>query len=143
MGISSQSHNGIHLKILPTLLEGFLRHLSYCCRKAFNKAYNKINKFSLNSTSSKILLINQIKKDTFLRTCKSLLNYNRSLNMQFNSFFYIMPQSNSKKVQIFQLINMVNHSGLNLSNVLHEYVILILFFVSEIFLHCKFDHKFY
>ena len=46
MGISSQLHDGIHLKIQLTLLEGILRHLCYCRRKAFNEAYDKINEFS-------------------------------------------------------------------------------------------------
>ena len=46
MGILSQPHDGIHLKILHTLLEVFLRHLSYCRRKALNEAHDKINEFS-------------------------------------------------------------------------------------------------
>ena len=46
IGISSQSYDYIHLKILPTLLEVFLRHFSYCRRKAFNKTNDKINEFS-------------------------------------------------------------------------------------------------
>ena len=46
MGTSSQSHDGIHLKILPTLLEMFPRYLSYCRRKAFNEADDEINEFS-------------------------------------------------------------------------------------------------
>ena len=46
MGTSSQSHGGIHSEILSTLLEVFLRHLSYCRRKAFNKPDDKIIEFS-------------------------------------------------------------------------------------------------
>ena len=40
------------------------------------------------------------------------------------SFFFAEPQSNSQKIQIFDLVNMVNHSGLSLSNVLHKYFML-------------------
>ena len=46
MGTSSKSQDEINLKILPTLSEVFLRHLSYCRRKAFNDAHDKINEFS-------------------------------------------------------------------------------------------------
>ena len=46
MGTLSQSHDGIHSEILSTLLEVFLRHLSYCRRKAFNEPDHKINEFS-------------------------------------------------------------------------------------------------
>ena len=43
----SQSHDGVHLKILVTLLEVLLRHLYYCCRKAFHEdAYDKIIELS-------------------------------------------------------------------------------------------------
>ena len=135
MGISSQSHDGIHLKTLPTLLEVFLRHLSYWRRKTFNKAYDKINEFSdfkynLISRFSKLqnTATELSSKNTFLRTWNSLLNYNQSLNIQFNSFLSVMDLINSNKIQIFQLVNMVSHSGLPLSNVLHKYFILNLFF---------------
>ena len=120
--------------------------LSYCRRKAFNEVYDKINEFS-NFKHNLVFRFNKLQdtatelgsKDTFLRIQNSLLNYNRSLNMKFNSFLSVMPQSNSKPIQIFQLVNMVNHSGLPLSNVLHKYFILNLLFVSEILLRCKFD----
>ena len=46
MVTSSQSHHGIHLKILPTLLDVCVRYLSYCRSKAFKEAYDKINEFS-------------------------------------------------------------------------------------------------
>ena len=126
MRILSQLHDGIHLKILPTLLEVFLRHLTYCRGKAFNEAYDKINEFS----NFKYILVSWFDKlqdtatelgsgDTFLRTWNFLLNYNQSLNIQFNSFLSIILQSNSKKIHRFQLVDMVNHSGLPLSNVLH------------------------
>ena len=35
MGTSSHTHDGVKLEILPTLTEVFLRHLSFCGRKAF------------------------------------------------------------------------------------------------------------
>ena len=135
MRISFQSHDGISLKALPTLLEVFLRHLSYWRRKAFNEVYDKINEFS-NFKYNLISRFSQLQdtateldsKDTFLRTWNSLLNYNQSLSKQFNSFLSVMDLSNSNKIQIFKLVNMVNHSGLPLSNVLHKYFILNLFF---------------
>ena len=44
MGASSQSHDGVPLKILPILLEVFVRHFSCCIRKAFHDdGYDKIN----------------------------------------------------------------------------------------------------
>ena len=47
MGNSSHSHNGVKLEILPTLIEVFLRHLSFCRRKAFyDDGYNKIHELS-------------------------------------------------------------------------------------------------
>ena len=55
------------------------------------------------------------------------------------SFFFVEPQSNSQKIQIFHSVNMVNHSGLSLSNVLHKYYILNLLFVSEILFRGKYD----
>ena len=64
MGASSQFNDGVQLKILPTLSEVFLRHLSYCRRQAFqDDGYDKINVktlsviLSLASTSSEILLL--------------------------------------------------------------------------------------
>ena len=46
MDTSSQSQDGIHVKILPTVLEVFLKHLSYCRRKVFYEDYDKTNEFS-------------------------------------------------------------------------------------------------
>ena len=43
---SPRSHDGIHSKIVPTLLEVFLRHLFHCRTKAFNETYDKNNEFS-------------------------------------------------------------------------------------------------
>ena len=83
MGTSSKLHYGIHLKIPPKLLEVFLRHLSYCCRKNFNDAYNTINLVSqfnrIQDTATELG-----SKDTFLRTWNSLQASDKSLNVQFN-----------------------------------------------------------
>lgn len=47
MGASSQSHDGIHLKVLPRLSGVLFRHLSYCHRKVFHKdGYDEINELS-------------------------------------------------------------------------------------------------
>ena len=89
MGTSSQSHDGIHLKILPTLLEVFLRHLSYCREKTFNETYDKINEFP-NFKNNLVCQFNKIQdtatqlgsKDTFLRTWNSLLNYDQSFKIR-------------------------------------------------------------
>ena len=89
-----------HLKILPALLEVFLRHLSYCRRKAFNEAYDKINEFS-NFKNNLFSRFNKPQdndtelgsKDTFLRTWNSLLNYDQSLNIQFDWFFSLCNYS--------------------------------------------------
>ena len=89
-----------HLKILPALLEVFLRHLSYCRRKAFNEAYDKINEFSnfknnlfsrFNKPQDNVTELGS--KDTFLRTWNSLLNYDQSLNIQFDWFFSLCNYS--------------------------------------------------
>ena len=47
MGTSSHFHDDIKLEILPTLIEVFLRHLSFCQRNAFYEdRYNKIHELS-------------------------------------------------------------------------------------------------
>ena len=138
METSSQLHDEIHLKILPTLLQLFLRYFSYCRRKAFNEAYDKINEFS-NFKYNLVSRFNNLQdtaielgsKNTFWRTWNSLLNLIKALicNIQFNWFFSLCNASDwILKIQIFQLANMVNHPGLHLSNVLRKYFILNLFF---------------
>ena len=87
MGISCQSHDSIHLKILPTSLEVFSRDLFYFIRKAFNKAFDKLTNLQILNT---ILTLDS--KETFLR----ILNF-WSLNIQFNYFLSVMPQSYSEK----------------------------------------------
>ena len=60
MRTKSLFHNSIHLKILPTLIEVFLRHIIYCQTKAFyENEYDKINelwnfKWNLASHINKI-----------------------------------------------------------------------------------------
>ena len=111
MGISCQSHDSIHLKILPTSLEVFSRDLFYFIRKAFNKAFDKLTNLQILNT---ILTLDS--KETFLR----ILNF-WSLNIQFNYFLSVMPQSYSEKLQKIQFVKKVNHSGFRLlSNVLHK-----------------------
>ena len=87
MRTSSQLHADIHLKILPTLLELFLRHISYCFRKAFYKAYDKINEFS-NCKYNLVSQLNNLQdtatelksKYIFMSTFNSVLNYNLNLD---------------------------------------------------------------
>ena len=76
MRASSQFHDGVQLKILPTLLEVFLRHLSYCRRKAFHDdGYDKINEF-FNFQCNLVSRFNKLRdtvtelssKETFLKT---------------------------------------------------------------------------
>ena len=102
MRVSVQTHESIHLKTLHTLLQVFLRYLSYCRSKAFNEVWDEINKFSnfkfnifsrLNKLQDTATELDSNK--TFLRTWNSLLNYTGSLNEQFTSFLSAMPQSNS------------------------------------------------
>ena len=96
MGASPQSHNGIDLKILPTLLEVFRRHLFYCHRKVFHEdGYIKVSELSnfkcnhvshfnkLGDTATELGL-----KGTFSRTWNSIVNNNGSLNIQFNYLFF-------------------------------------------------------
>ena len=47
MGLSCNTHEYVKLEILPTLIEVFLRHLSFCRKKSFYEdGYNKINELS-------------------------------------------------------------------------------------------------
>ena len=74
IGDSSQFHDGIQLKILPTLIEVVLRDLSYCCKKAFyDDRYDKINelfnlKCNLVSRLSKLRTTELGSKEIFLKT---------------------------------------------------------------------------
>ena len=73
MGDFSQFYDDVELKILPALLEVFLKHFSYCRVKTFHDGkYDKLNElFNFNvilflaSTSSEILLLNWTPKKPF------------------------------------------------------------------------------
>ena len=76
-----------------------MRHLSYCLRKKFNEAYDKIDKLS-NFKYTPVFRFNKLQdiatdfgsKDTgtpFLTIIKALI-YNL-----IDSFLFLMPQSNS------------------------------------------------
>ena len=86
MGTSSQFH-GVQLEILPTFLEVFLRHLSYCRRKAFHDdGYYRVNELNLVSRFNKLrdTATELSLKETFLKTWNSLSNNNGNLDIQFN-----------------------------------------------------------
>ena len=91
MGSSSHFHDGVKLEILPTLVEVFLRHLSFCRRKAFYEdGYNKINELS-NYKGNLISRFNVMRemstelgsKRSFLNRWNSLLNINETLDIKF------------------------------------------------------------
>ena len=92
MGLFCNTHKDIKLEILATLIEVFLRHLSFCKRKAFYEdGYNKINELSnykgnLNSRFNALRdkAIELSSKESFLTKWKLLLSRNESLNIQFN-----------------------------------------------------------
>ena len=82
MGTSCHTHDSVKLEILPKLLQVFLRHLSYCRRKAFYEdGYSKIHEFSnykgnlisrfnkLRATSIKLGFI-----ESFLKKWNSILD---------------------------------------------------------------------
>ena len=91
MGLSYKTHEDIRLEILPILTEVFVRHLSFCRRKAFyEEGYNKINELD----NYKRNLISQFKtlrdkamelgsKESFLKKWNFLLDRKKSLNIQF------------------------------------------------------------
>ena len=89
--VSKPSQWKFHLNRMMASILRFYWHLSYCRRKAFNEAYDKINKFS-NFKYNLLSRFNKFQdtatelglKDTFLRTWDSLINYDQSLNIQFN-----------------------------------------------------------
>ena len=92
MGASSRFHGSVQLKTLPTLLEVFLAHLSFCRRKAFHDdGYDKINEL-FNFKHNLVSCFNKIRdtateldsKETFLKSWNSFLNNNGKLNIQFN-----------------------------------------------------------
>ena len=86
MGASSQFH-GVQSEILPTFLEVFPRHLSYCRRKAFHDdGYYRVHELNLVSRFNKLrdTATELSLKETFLKTWNSLSNNNGNLDIQFN-----------------------------------------------------------
>ena len=90
-GNTSHSHNGVELEILSALIQVFLRHLSFCRRKAFYEdGYNKIHELS-NYKGNLISRFNVLKdmtialgaKESFLKKWNSLLNINGTLSKKF------------------------------------------------------------
>ena len=72
MGTSSQSHDDVHLKILPTLLEVCIRQFPIAVEKSYMKVMIILMNsqilnalLSINSTSSEILLLNYVQKTLF------------------------------------------------------------------------------
>ena len=135
----SQSHDGVHLKNLPTLVYLFLKFVSQFVIlhivevKLFMKIneYDKINELS-NFKCNLAGYINKIidtpielsshfskKKDSFFRTWNSATSNNGSLIIQFNQLIlttFKMSRSGSKQMQTIRLyIYLVNHSDLSLS----------------------------
>ena len=92
MGASSQFHDGVQLKILPSIIGVFLRHLSYCSMKAFyDDGYDKINEL-FNFKCNLVSCLEKLRvtatalgsEEIFLKTCNCLLNNNGNLNIQLN-----------------------------------------------------------
>ena len=92
MGSFSHFHDGVQLKALPSILEVFLKYLSYCRSKAFHDdGYDKINELS-NYKGNFFFRINDLSdtvtkfgfKETILKTWNFLLKNNGNLNIQFN-----------------------------------------------------------
>ena len=92
MASFDRTHEDIKLEIFPTLIEVFMRHLSFCRRKAFYKdGYDKINELD-NYKGNLISKFKNLKdktaelgsKQSFLKKWKPLLDQNELLNIQFN-----------------------------------------------------------
>ena len=90
MGTSCHTHDGVKLEILLTLIEVFLRHLSFCQRKTFYEdGYNKINELS-NYKGNLISRFNTLRdmaieldlKESFLKKWNLLINLNGTLNVK-------------------------------------------------------------
>ena len=92
MGLFYKTFEDVRLEIYPILIEVFLRHLSFCRKKAFYEdRYNKINELD----NYKGNLISRFKtlrdkamklgsKESFLKKWKFLLDRKESRNIQFN-----------------------------------------------------------
>ena len=91
-GLSFKTYEDVRLEILSILMEVFLRHFSFCRRKAFYEdGYNKINELD-NYKGSLISRLKTLRdkamelgsKESFLKKWKFLLDRKESLNIQFN-----------------------------------------------------------
>ena len=92
MNLSYRTYEDVRLEILPTLIKVFLRHLSFCRRKAFYEdGDNKINE--LDNYKGNLISRFKILKDKaiefgstkfFLKKWRLLLDKNESLNIEFN-----------------------------------------------------------
>ena len=85
--MSLHTHDGIKLEILPTLIEVFLRHLSFCHRKTFYEGgYDKIHELlnyfisSFNRLRDKSIGLKRIFSEDFTPSWRFLLNNVSSRN---------------------------------------------------------------
>ena len=89
---SSYTHNSVKLEMLQTLIEVFLRYVTFCRRKTFyGDGYDKIQElfnFKGNLVSHfkkpRAMSVDLGSKESFLRKSNSFLNTNGTLNIQFN-----------------------------------------------------------
>ena len=89
LGSFDKTHEDVKLEIFPTLIEVFIRHLSFCRRKTFYKdGYNKINEFD-NYKGNVISRFKNLKDETaelgskksFLTKWEPLLDQNELLTI--------------------------------------------------------------
>ena len=90
--VANKTHEDVKLEIFPILIEVFLRHLSFCRRKAFYKdGYNEINELDkykgnlisrFNTLKDKAIELGS--KKSFLKKWELLLDRNELLTIQFN-----------------------------------------------------------
>ena len=102
MASFDRTHEDIKLEIFPILIEVFIRHLSFCRRKAFYEdGYDKINELD-NYKGNLISKFKNLKdktaelgsKQSFLKKWKPLLDQNELLTIQFNlttTFLLTLP----------------------------------------------------
>ena len=92
MNLSYKTYEDVRLEILPTLIKVFLRHLSFCRRKAFyedgDNKINELDKYKGNLISRfKTLKDKAIEFGStkfFLKKWRLLLDKNESLNIEFS-----------------------------------------------------------
>ena len=90
--VPNKTHEDVKLEIFPILIEVFLRHLSFCRRKAFYKdGYKNINELDnykgnlisrFKTTNDKAIELGS--KKSFLKKWELLLDWNELLTIQFN-----------------------------------------------------------